>query len=127
MKRMTILMIVFLPLTFATGYFVSIHGCVENDAEAYHVYQGMNFNPFPVVKEHSDILFWQIMLPVMAVVVPWAMWNEILRIFRMFGRVRLLSRVDQKQNAKVKAARRREQTLRRKMSVKEEEGEKSAA
>jgi hypothetical protein len=127
MKRMTILMIIFLPLTFATGYFVSVHGCVENDAEAYRVYQGMNFDPFPAVRNNSDILFWEIVLPVMAVVVPWAMWNDILRMFRMFGRVRLLSRVDQKQNAKVKAAQRREQTMRRKMTMKGEDDEKRVA
>jgi hypothetical protein len=87
----------------------------------------MNFDPFPAVNDHSDILFWQIVLPVMALVVPWAMWNEILRMFRMFGRARLLNRVDQKQNAKVKAAQRREQTLRRKMTLKEEEAEKRVA
>jgi len=108
MKRMTLLMMIFLPLTFATGYF------------------GMNFDPFPAVNNNSDILFWQIMLPVMAVVVPWALWTDIERMFRMFGRARLLSRVDQKQNAKVKAAQRREQTLRRRMSTKEEPEKKVA-
>jgi len=80
----------------------------------------MNFDPFPVVKTHSDTFFWELVLPVMAVIVPWAMWSDILRMFRMFGRVRLLSRVDQKQNAKVKAAQRREQTLRQKMIMEEE-------
>ena len=66
----------------------------------------MNFDPFPAVKEHSDILFWQIVLPVMAVVVPWAMWGDILRMFRTVGRMRLLSRVEEKQSAKVKTAQR---------------------
>jgi hypothetical protein len=80
----------------------------------------MNFDPFPAVKEHSDILFWQIVLPFMAVVVPWAMWNEILRLFRMFGRIRLLNRVDQKQNAKAKAAQRRDRKLRRSITLKED-------
>ncbi|KIM32024.1 hypothetical protein M408DRAFT_327383 [Serendipita vermifera MAFF 305830] len=101
MKRMTILMIVFLPLTFATGYF------------------GMNFKPFPAVDEHTDILFWQIVLPVMAVVLPWAMWGDIRRMFRRIGRMRLLNRVDERQSAKAKTARRHARNLQRGATMKE--------
>jgi len=90
------------------------------------MYQGMNFNPFPAVNDNSDILFWQIVLPVMAVVIPWAMWGEILRMFRVLGRMRLLNRVDQRQNAKAQAARRREQKVRRDMTLNDQTPEKGA-
>jgi len=86
----------------------------------------MNFHPFPAVNYNSDTLFWQIVLPVMAVVVPWAMWGEILRMVRVLGRARLLNRVDQRQNAKAQAARRREQKVRRDMSLNDQMPEKGA-
>ena len=79
----------------------------------------MNFKPFPAVDEHSDTLFWQIVLPVMAVVVPWALWNDIIRMFRTIGRMRLLSRVDEKQSAKAKTAQRHARVLKRNATLKE--------
>ncbi|KAI0779003.1 hypothetical protein BD413DRAFT_490249 [Trametes elegans] len=59
MRRLTLATIICLPLTLLTGYF------------------GMNFDPMWSVNQNSDLLFWKIAIPVMAVLVPWFMWNDI--------------------------------------------------
>jgi hypothetical protein len=72
----------------------------------------MNFDPMPAVQKHSDILFWQIAVPVMAVVIPLAMWGDIVKVFRLLGSMRLLTRVEKKQKAKAKTAKRTERKRR---------------
>ncbi|KAL0575761.1 hypothetical protein V5O48_006204 [Marasmius crinis-equi] len=61
MRRLTLVTIVLLPLTFLTGYF------------------GMNFDPMWSVQQNSDILFWEIAIPMMAIVVPLFVWPDIKR------------------------------------------------
>jgi hypothetical protein len=61
MRRLTLVTIVCLPLTLFTGYF------------------GMNFEPMWSVNHNSDILFWKIALPVMAVLIPLFTWADIMR------------------------------------------------
>ncbi|GLB43551.1 putative corA-like Mg2+ transporter protein [Lyophyllum shimeji] len=59
MRRLTLATIIFLPLTLLTGYF------------------GMNFDPMWSVNKNSDLLFWEIALPVMVIIVPLFMWQDI--------------------------------------------------
>ncbi|KAJ3552967.1 hypothetical protein NM688_g3872 [Phlebia brevispora] len=64
MRRLTLATIIFLPLTLLTGYF------------------GMNFEAMWSVDKHTDVLFWIIALPVMAIVIPMFLWSDMERLFR---------------------------------------------
>ncbi|KAA8569007.1 hypothetical protein EYC84_007975 [Monilinia fructicola] len=59
MKQLTIVTIIFLPLSFLTGYF------------------GMNFTDMPSI-EHNETYFWQIALPVAFVVILFLMRDMII-------------------------------------------------
>ncbi|KAH9948220.1 cora-like Mg2+ transporter protein-domain-containing protein [Amylocystis lapponica] len=60
MRRLTLATIIFLPLTLLTGYF------------------GMNFeNMWSIMHGHSDVVFWIIALPLMALVVPLFLWSDV--------------------------------------------------
>jgi hypothetical protein len=77
----------------------------------------MNFHIMPAVQDHSDSLFWIITLPVLAVVLPWALWGDIRKWLRRIGSLRLLDRVEQKQTAKANSAQRAEQQRRQTLEL----------
>ncbi|KAL0951823.1 hypothetical protein HGRIS_008489 [Hohenbuehelia grisea] len=62
MRRLTLATIIFLPLTLLTGYF------------------GMNFEHMWSIQDKSDVLFWMIALPVMGVLIPIFLFNDIARM-----------------------------------------------
>ncbi|CAA7265883.1 unnamed protein product [Cyclocybe aegerita] len=74
MSRLTLVTIIFLPLTLLTGYF------------------GMNFTPFWAVDHNSDLFFWKISLPVMAALIPLFMYKDIRKAVQYTKRVREVRR-----------------------------------
>lgn len=73
MKQLTIVTIIFLPLSFLTGYF------------------GMNFTDMPSI-EHNENYFWQIALPVAFVVILFLMRDMIIWWFKRTIQRRGISR-----------------------------------
>ncbi|VDB86233.1 unnamed protein product [Peniophora sp. CBMAI 1063] len=63
MRSLTLVTVIFFPLTLLTGYF------------------GMNFQfMWSIGHGHSDILFWEIALPVLAICIPLFLWGDIMRV-----------------------------------------------
>ncbi|KAJ8475432.1 hypothetical protein ONZ45_g15609 [Pleurotus djamor] len=75
MRRLTLATIIFLPLTLLTGYF------------------GMNFDPMWSVQQNSDLLFWEIAIPVMLVVIPVFVAPDIARLWHYLKKKMMTNKV----------------------------------
>jgi len=73
MKQLTVVTIIFLPLSFLSGYF------------------GMNFTKFAAI-EHTDAYFWQIAVPVAAAIITWLSRDRIKWYFSRIIQKRGISR-----------------------------------
>jgi hypothetical protein len=75
----------------------------------------MNFDPFPAVNSHSDILFWEIAVPLMCIVVPFFLWSDIRRVVSYFRKKMLIQKVEKKQIRRAKTIKIAEKQRRRSM------------
>lgn len=79
MRTLTVVTVLFVPLTLLTGYF------------------GMNFEAMWSVQKHSDLLFWEIAIPMMVFVIVIFFWSDFGRLFE-----RLRKRMQHKKIDKLK-------------------------
>jgi len=77
MRRLTLATIIFLPLSLLTGYF------------------GMNFGSMWSVENNSDLFFWELALPIMAVLIPIFLWRDVVRLVHYIKKKMLARRVHQ--------------------------------
>ncbi|PFH46269.1 hypothetical protein AMATHDRAFT_155773 [Amanita thiersii Skay4041] len=74
-RRLTLVTIIFLPLTLLTGYF------------------GMNFEFFWSVSGHTEFFFWKIAIPVMVALVPILLYSQIIHMVQNMRNRFVLSQV----------------------------------
>ncbi|KAJ6489813.1 hypothetical protein C8R45DRAFT_991870 [Mycena sanguinolenta] len=77
MRRLMLVTVIFLPLTFLTGYF------------------GMNFTFAWSIRHpgHSDAIFWAIALPIMAIIIPLFLAPDIVRLVHYVRKQMLAKKV----------------------------------
>lgn len=108
MRQLTIVTVIFLPLTLLTGYFVRpcYACCSSTPCSSATSLKGMNFSSMPSVNNHSDVLFWEIALPVIAVIVPLFLWTDIRRLFHYLRKRMVVSDVRKAQSRRARRIKR---------------------
>ena len=78
----------------------------------------MNFARFGLVQKHADLIYWEIALPVLAVILPLAFWEDIVKVSKYIGKMKLISRAERSHSTRVRWAKKQ---LRQLASNKKEE------